>query len=180
MLVEELYTELLKKLEERERFSIYVRMGTLMERYRETRDETLIEEFKKRFKHILIVKGLWEDDKEEGNDDHSMTDSSSETINNSYKNSYNNSYKNGYKNSYSRLNHFKDCIRSYQGKNKFRMKEEDIKHIEDYFRENYSLDMITRPEIERVCKMLGKKFAKGNENALFRWLNPKVLDDIVI
>ena len=34
-----------------------------MERYRETRDETLIEEFKQRFKHILIVKGLWEDDK---------------------------------------------------------------------------------------------------------------------
>ena len=70
MLLEELYTELLKKLEERERFSIYARMGTLMERYRETRDETLIEKFKKRFKHILIVKGLWEDDKEEDNDDH--------------------------------------------------------------------------------------------------------------
>ena len=62
------------------------------------------------------------------------------------------------------------------------MKEEDIKHKEDYFRENYrenySLDMINRPEIERVCKMLGKKSAKGNENALLRRLNPKVLDDI--
>ena len=58
------------------------------------------------------------------------------------------------------------------------MKEEDIKHMKDYFRENYSPDMITRPEVERVCKMLGKKSAKGNENAPLKLLDPKVLDDI--
>ena len=69
-------------------------------------------------------------------------------------------------------------MKSYQGKNKLRMKEEDIKHIRDYFGENYSLDTITRTEVESICKMLGKKSAKSNENALSRLLNPKVLDDI--
>ena len=124
MLLEELYTELLKKLDERERFSIYARLGTLMERYRETRDHALMEEFKNRFKNILIMKGLWEHEEEK---DCLITDLPSETI----------------KNSYSRLNHFYDCMKRYQGKNRLRMKEEDIKQIEDYFRRNYSPDTIT-------------------------------------
>ena len=81
------------------------------------------------------------------------------------------------KGSYSRLKHFCDCIKEYQGTNKLKMKEEDIKHMEDYFK-SYSPESITRREIEKVCKMLGKKSAKGNENALLRLLNPKVLDDI--
>ena len=162
MLLEELYTELLKKLDERERFSIYARLGNLMERYRETRDHTLMEEFKNRFKHILIMKGLWEYEEKKDGDDHLMTDFPSEKI----------------KNSYSRVNHFYDCMKRYQGKNRLRMKEEDIEHIENYFRQNYSPETITRPEVERVCKMLGKKSAKGNESALLRRLNPKALDDI--
>ena len=159
MVLEELYTELLKKLDERERFSIYARLGNLMERYRETRDHTLMEEFKNCFKRILIMKELWEYEEKE---DHLITDFPSKTI----------------KNSYSRLNHFYDCMKRYQGKNRLRMKKEDIKHIEDYFRQNYSLETITRLDVEEVCKMLGKNSAKGNENALLRQLNPKALDDI--
>ena len=42
------------------------------------------------------------------------------------------------------------------------MKEEDIEYIENYLRKNYYPESITRPDIERVCKMLGKKSAKGN------------------
>ena len=55
-----------------------------MERYRETRDENLIEEFKNRFKHILIVKGLWEDDKNEYEDNHPITEFPSKVIENSF------------------------------------------------------------------------------------------------
>ena len=58
------------------------------------------------------------------------------------------------------------------------MKEEDIKQIEDYFRRNYSPDTITSQKVEKVCKILGKKSAKGNENALLRRLNPNALDYI--
>ena len=64
-----------------------------MERYRETRDNTLIEEFKNRFKRILIVKGLWEyEEKEENLITDLITDFHSETVNNN--------------NTYSRLNPF--------------------------------------------------------------------------
>ena len=159
MLLEELYTELLKKMDERERFIVYAGLGNLMERYRKTRDEKLTDEFEKRFKHTLIAKGLWECEK-------FITYPPSETINNSIKNSY------------SRLNYFCDCIKRYQGNNTLRMKEQDIKHIEDYFRRNYSLDAITRQDVEKVCKILGKKTAKRNEKALLRRLNPDALDDI--
>ena len=41
---------------ERERFSYYARIGTLMEKYRETRDEALIKEFKYLFEKELKVK----------------------------------------------------------------------------------------------------------------------------
>ena len=75
--------------------------------------------------------------------------------------------------SYSRLEHFKDCIKVYQGKNKLKMSDEDIKQIEDYFEENYKeKDLITRCEFENVCKVLGKKSIKGNENALLMRINP--------
>ena len=62
MLLVELYIEFLRRSCERERFSYYARMGTFMEKYRETRDESLMEEFKSLFKKELIVKGLWEHD----------------------------------------------------------------------------------------------------------------------
>ena len=159
MLLEELYTELLKKLDEREMFSIYARIGNLMERYKDTRDNALVEEFKNRFKHILIMKGLWEFEEKK---DQLIMDFPSETI----------------KDSYSRLNHFHDCMKRYQGKNRLRMKVEDIEHIENYFRQNYSPDTITRTDVDRVCKMLGKKSVKDNENSLLRRLNLKALDDI--
>ena len=142
MLLDELYCALMLKMGERERFCAYARMGDLMERYRETRDERLIEEFNKLFKLHLIRYGLWE-----AEDDVSITDSPKETI----------------KDGYSRLRHFLEYMRSYQGNNKLRMKDEDVNQIVDYFRENYSLDMITRSEIGIVCKKIGKKSAKGNE-----------------
>ena len=58
MLLEELYIELLRRSCERERFCYYARMGTLMEKYRETRDENLIKDFKSIFEKELKVKGL--------------------------------------------------------------------------------------------------------------------------
>ena len=51
------YIELMRRSCERERFSYYARMGTLMERYRETRDETLIEKFKSIFEKELKARG---------------------------------------------------------------------------------------------------------------------------
>ena len=121
MLLEELYTELLKRLDERERFYVYVRLGDLMEKYRKTRDNKLIKEFKNLFKDILIVKGLWEREEKDEEKDCVIMVNPSETIDNTIKNSY------------SRLNHFCDCIKRYRGKNRLRMKE-DVRHIEDYFR----------------------------------------------
>ena len=172
--LEELYTELMKRMCERERFSIYARLGTLMERYKETRDQTLTEEFKKRFKKDLKIKGLWEEDYITSQDYDNELSHSVEYLPNGEIVKYT---EKATKSGYSRLNHFRDCIKEYQGTNKLKMKEEDIKHIEDYFK-SYSPESITRSKIEKVCKMLGKKSAKGNENALLRWLNPKVLDDI--
>ena len=59
------------------------------------------------------------------------------------------------------------------------MSDEDIGQIEDYFEENYGENgIITRCELEKVCKALGKKSIKGNENALLMRINPSVLDDI--
>ena len=59
------------------------------------------------------------------------------------------------------------------------MSDEDIKQIEDYFEENYRKnEVITRCELEKVCKVLGKKSIKGNENALLKRINPSALDDI--
>ena len=151
------------------------RLGTLMERYKEIRDQTLIEEFKKRFKKDLIIKGLWEEDYIASQDYDNELSHSVEYLPNGKIVKYTDKAT---KSGYSRSKHFRDCMKEYQGINKLRMKEEDIKHIEDYFNKSYSPESITRREIEKVCKMLGKKSAKGNENALLRQLNPKVLDDI--
>ena len=172
--LEELYIKLMKKMCERENCSIYARLGTLMERYKETRDQTLIEEFKKGLKKDLIIKGLWEEDYITSQDyDIELTHSVEYLPNGKIVKYTDKATKSGY----SRLNHFHDCIKEYQGTNKLKMKEEDIEQIEDYFKD-HSPESITRREIEKVCKMLGRKSAKGNENALLRWLNPKVLDDI--
>ena len=56
------------------------------------------------------------------------------------------------------------------------MSDEDIEQIEDYFEENYGI--LTRCELEKVCKVSGKKSIKGNENALLMRINPSALDDI--
>ena len=171
MLPVELYVELLRRSCERERFSIYARLGTFMEKYRETRDESLMKEFVLLFKKELIIKGLWEYDDKHGIDDCFSVSPFRVPIN--CKN------KNVIKDSYSRLEHFEDCIKVYQGKNKLKMSDEDIKQIEDYFEENYRENgIITRCEFEKVCKVLGKKSIKGNENALLMRINLSALDDI--
>ena len=69
MLLIELYIELLRRSCERERFSIYARLGTFMEKYRETRDESLMNEFILMFKKELIIKGVLEYDDKHGIDD---------------------------------------------------------------------------------------------------------------
>ena len=174
MLLVELYVEFLRRSCERERFSCYARMGTLMEKYRETRDESLMGVFRSMFKKELIIKGLWEyeDRNYDKNDDDDFSGSPFKAPID-YKN------KNVIKDSYSRLEHFKDCIKVYQGKNKLKMSDKDIKQIEDYFEENYrENEIITRRELEKVCKVLGKKSIKSNENALLMRINPSALDDI--
>ena len=69
MLLVDLYIELLRRSSERERFSICARLGTFMEKYRKTRDESLMKEFVLLFKKELIIKGLWEYDDKHGIDD---------------------------------------------------------------------------------------------------------------
>ena len=97
MLLVELYIELMRRSSERQRFSYYARMGTLMERYRETRDESLIKQFRSIFEKELKARGLWEYD---DSDDESLTRSKIVPQ------------------IYSRFDHFEDCIRTYQGTNK--------------------------------------------------------------
>ena len=80
--------------------------------------------------------------------------------------------------SYSRLEHFEDCIKAYQGKNDLKMSDKDIEEVEDYFSENYDEDdVITRHDLEQVCKVLEKSI-KGIENALLMRINLSALDDI--
>ena len=168
MLLVDLYIEFLRRSCERQRFSYYARMGTLMEKYRETRDESLIEDFKSLFEKELKVKGLWDYDEECDKEcDVSFTKSTIDGKDISVK-----------RETYSRLDHFEDCIKAYQGKNDLRMSVRDIEEIEDYFRENYDEDdVITRRDLEKVCKVL-KKPIRGNENALLMRINPSALDDI--
>ena len=136
-----------------------------MGKYRETKDESLIKEFILLFKKELIIKGVWEYDDKYGIDDCFSVSP--------FRAPSNCKNKNVIRDSYSRLEHFKDCIKVYQGKNKLKMSDEDIKQIEDYFEENYKeKDLITRCEFEKVCKVLGKKSIKGNENALLMRINP--------
>ena len=171
MLLIKLYIELLRRSCERERFSIYARLGIFMEKYRKTRDESLMNEFILIFKKELVIKGVLEYD-----DKHGIDDCFSVSL---FRVPVNCKAKNVIKDSYSRLEHFEDCIKVYQGKNKLKMSDEDIKQIEDYFEENYrENEVITRSDLEKVCKVLGKKSIKGNENALLMRINPSVLDDI--
>ena len=100
----ELYIELLRRSCERERFSIYARFGTFMEQYRETRDESLINEFKLMFKRELIIKGLLYNYK------HGIDDCTSESPTRVPINCKNRNVRG----SYSRLEHFEDCIKAYQ------------------------------------------------------------------
>ena len=136
MLLEELYIELLRRSCERERFCYYVRMGTLMEKYRETRDENLIKDFKSLFEKELKVKDLWDSDEE---CDESFIKSTINGKDNNVK-----------KETYSRLEHFEEFIKAYQGKNKLRMSDKDIEEIEEYFRENYDEnELITRSNLKK-------------------------------
>ena len=141
MLSEELYVELLRRSCERERFRYYARMGTLMEKYRETRDESLIKKFKSLFKEELIVKGLWD-----------YVDNSNRDFDESFiKSTIDGKDNNVKKETYKRIEHFEECIRAYQGKNKLMMSDKDIEEIEDYFKENYD-ELITRSDLEKYVR----------------------------
>ena len=83
------------------------------------------------------------------------------------------------KETYSRLEHFEECIKAYQRKNELKMSDKDVEEVEDYFKENYDEnELITRGDLEKVCKVLGKKIKRGNENALLARISPNSLDDI--
>ena len=129
-----------------------------------------MERFKSLFKKELIVKGLWDSDEHDEYDDslYSLIKSTIGGKDNNVK-----------RETYSRLEHFEDCVRAYQGRNKLRMSDKDVEQIEDYFEESYdNRSTITRTDLERVCKVLGKKSIRGNENALLMRINPSALDDI--
>ena len=168
-LLVDLYIEFLRRSCKRQRFSYYARMGTLMEKYRETRDESLIEDFKSLSEKELKVKGLWDSNEEYDKEcDESFTKSTIEGKDISVK-----------RKPYSRLDYFEHCIKAYQGKNDLRMNVRDIEEIEDYFKENYDEnEAITKSDLEKVCKALGKKSINGNENAMLMRINPIALDDI--
>ena len=158
MLLVELYIELMTRSCERERFSYYARMGTLMERYRETRDESLIKQFRSIFEKELKARGLWECD---DSDDETLT---RPKIGNQ---------------TYSRFDHFEDCIRTYQGRNQLNVSVRDIKEIKDYFNENYDEDhIITRRDLERTCSVLDKDVKTNEINALLLSIDPRSVDDI--
>ena len=110
-------------------------MEDLMERYRETRDESLIEEFKLLFDKELKVKGLWDyDDYREC--DEPTTDCSVK------------------RETYSRLKHFEEYIKAYQGRSRLRMSDKDVKEIKDYLEEKYDdSELITRSDLIAVCKV---------------------------
>ena len=169
MLPVDLYIEFLRRSCERQRFSYYARMGTLMEKYRETRDESLIEDFKSLFEKELKVKGLWNSDEECDKEcDESFTTSTIDGKDISVK-----------RENYSRLDYFEHCIKAYPGKNDLRMNVRDIEEIEDHFKENYDEnEAITRSDLEKVYKALGKKSIKSNENAMLMRINLDALDDI--
>ena len=158
MLLVELYIELMRRSSERQRFSYYARMGTLMERYRETRDESLIKQLRSIFEKELKARGLWEYD---DSDDESLTGSKIVPQ------------------IYSRFDHFEDCIRTYQGRNKLNVSARDIKEIKDYFKENYDEDhIITRSDLERACSVLDKNVKANELNALMLSIDPRSIDDI--
>ena len=165
MLPEELYMELLRRSCERERFCYYARMGTLMEKYRETRDENLIKDFKSIFEKELKMKGLW--------------DSYEECDEPFIKSTIDGNDNNVKKETYSKFVQFKECIKSYQGRNELKISDKDFEEIKDYIKENYDEnELITRSDLEKVCKVLGKKIKRGNENALLARISPNSLDDI--
>ena len=140
-------------------------MGTLIEKYRETRDESLMKEFKSLFDKELKVKGLWDSYEE---CDESFIKSMIDGKDNNVK-----------KETYLRLEHFEECIKAYQGKNELKMSYKDVEEIEDYFKENYDEnELITRGDLEKVCKALGKKPKRSNVNALLMRISPRSLDDI--
>ena len=167
----DVYIEFMRRSSERQRFSYYAPMGTLMERYRETRDESLIEVFKSMFKKELRVKGLWIDKWSNMYDLLDCTTSSNRTT-------PNNIYRKTEHQYHTRLYTFETSLMSYQGKGNFTMSDSDIQEIEDYFAENYEDNTnITRTDVIKVSMILRKNI-RGNENRLLVRINLNALNDI--
>ena len=136
MLLVELYVELMRRSCERERFSYYARMGTLTEKYRESRGEFLMEKFKSIFEKELKINGLW-----------STQWSSRYTV--VFDDDKHLARTNIINQTYSRINHFEDCIKIYQGRNQLNVSTRDIEEIKDYFKENYDEEhIITKSDLE--------------------------------
>ena len=166
MLLVELYAELMRRSCERERFSYYARMGTLMEKYRESRDEFLMEKFKSIFEKELKIKGLW-----------STQWFSRYTV--GFDDDEHLARTNIINQTYSRIDHFEDCIKIYQGRNQLNVSARDIEEIKDYFKENYDEEhIITKSNLERVCSVSDKKVKADEINALLLSIDPCSVDDI--
>ena len=71
------------------------------------------------------------------------------------------------KNSYSRISHFASCIKKYQGKNKFNMKQDELEELKSQILTFFKKEEITRQHILDFIKTFTIKSARGNENAFF-------------
>ena len=69
--------------------------------------------------------------------------------------------------SYSRIHHFKNCIKKYQGKNKLSMKKEELEKVGSWILSYFKKEELRRQDILDLVKMFSLKSAKGKENEIF-------------
>ena len=108
----------------------------------------MINEFRSLFRQQLIVKGLWEPD------DYIECDACGDSLSDSLPNTSSvRSRGVRQRETYSRIEHFEDCIKVYQGKNRLSISDKRVKKLEDYLEENYdNVTDITRDDLVQVCK----------------------------
>ena len=132
----------------------------MMERFRKTSDFGLKDEFLERAKPFLILVGMWER-KEEDEEEKIVLESFLTDLNISY----------------SRIHHFQNCIKKYQGKNKLSMKKEELEKVGSLilsFLSYFKKEELRRQDILDLVKMFSLKSAKGKENEIFFFSNWKI------
>ena len=127
----EKYHSLVEKLNDENRFVLFSLLEDVMERFREDGSEDLENEFNERANPFLISTGMWKKEEDEEDEIQLMLDTFSTT---------------SIKNSYSRISHFPNFIKKYQGKNKFNMKKDELEKLKSqiltFFKKKKSRDNI--------------------------------------